>query len=144
GDTWSLQAAQPASITPFGVSCNQLVIDVSGLPWLGDSVTVVNHPQMMIGSLPLLLVGLSNTTSPLGPLPLSLGPALGNCVLNVDPAAVIPMGGPAFFSVVNLSFPLVPAFAGISVFVQGFNLYSQPTQQLVMMSTGVELRLGIR
>ena len=89
-ETWSYAPISPAAFTVLGTpgcpGSNGLppVLSSSVRPWLGEAFTVTIS-QLPVNGIALMINGLSDTTSALGPLPTSLA-ALGmpGCMLQVD------------------------------------------------------------
>jgi len=120
--------ARPGVTIPYGNGCpgsNFItpVASVSGIPQPASGWT---H---QVGSaapqqLALLVLGLSNTTSGLGPLPLDLGPLIGasGCFLLADPFAntfANTVGGPgAGIASIVIQMPAFNGFVGTSIFSQ--------------------------
>jgi hypothetical protein len=123
-ETWRYAPTQPASFVVSGAGCPGTLavpptLATADRPWLGEvfTVDVTPVPANTIG---LMVSGLSDTTSSLGPLPLPLA-ALGmpGCLLQVDPVildAFLAVGQTATWS---LAIPNVPSLLGQQFFSQG-------------------------
>jgi hypothetical protein len=123
-ETWRYRPLQPAGFGTSGTGCPGTLFVPPALattdrPWLGEvfTVDVAPVPANTIG---LMLYGLSDTISPLGPLPAPLG-AIGmpGCFLQVDPVLI-----DAFFAsgtTATWSFPVpgVASLLGATIFCQG-------------------------
>lgn len=93
-ETWSYAPVSPAAFSVLGVSgcagSNGLppVLSSSMRPWLGEAFSVTIN-QLPNNGIALMINGLSDTNSALGPLPASLA-AIGmpGCTLQVDPLII--------------------------------------------------------
>lgn len=123
-ETWRYAVTQNASFVISGAGCAGSLgiapsIASSERPWLGEvfDVDVGPVPNNTIG---LMIYGLSDTTSSLGPLPASLATlGMPGCTLQVDPALI-----DAFLAVGNTArwsrpIPDVPVLLGGQIFCQG-------------------------
>jgi hypothetical protein len=122
--------ARPGVVLPFGNGCPGSffvtpVASVSGIP---QPASAWQHQvgQAAPQQLALLALGLSNTTSGLGPLPFDLGPVIGanGCFLLVDPFATTfanTVGGPsAGIASIVIQIPPFNGFVGTSIYSQWF------------------------
>jgi hypothetical protein len=123
-ETWVYRVVQNATFTPSGTGCPGTLLQAPVLsstdrPWLGETFTadVAPVPPNTIG---LMLYGLSDTVSSLGPLPLPLA-AVGmpGCSLQVDPVlidAFLAFGQTATWA---LPIPNAAALLGVQIYCQG-------------------------
>lgn len=123
-ETWRYAVTQPASFTTSGAGCAGTLAQAPAIssgerPWLGEvfDVAIAPVPANTIG---LMVYGLSDTTSGLGPLPAPLA-AIGmpGCTLQVDPVlidAFLALGNTATWS---LAIPNVATLLGAQIFCQG-------------------------
>ena len=123
-ETWRYAPVQNASFSTSGTGCAGTLPQaptISSLrrPWLGEvfDVTIAPVPTNTIG---LMIYGLSDATSPLGPLPAPLT-ALGmpGCTLQVDPVlidAFLGIGNTATWSV---AIPNTATALGVTIYCQG-------------------------
>lgn len=113
--------AFPASYSTFGVGCAGTMpvstLQPVGLPRIGTTMNVIvnNLPDNVC----LWLTGFSNTTSPLGPLPFSLGPlgAVG-CDLRVSPDSTQLLFANNNVTLTSLALPNVPGLIGLPLYQQ--------------------------
>jgi hypothetical protein len=120
-----------------------LTCGVNAYPWLGGSFTVSTH---FVGAgtplIPHLIAGFSNTTSPLGPLPLGLGAMFDNATLRVDPVILLAMvpASPTTHAT-TLSLPAVPGLAGMHLYLQVI-AYLPTSPPAWGTSAGIDCTLG--
>ncbi len=93
-ETWSYEAVSPAVFTVLGTpgcpGSNGLppVLGSETRPWLGEAFTVTIN-QLPSNGIALMINGLSDTSSALGPLPTSLlAIGMPGCMLQVDPLII--------------------------------------------------------
>jgi hypothetical protein len=146
-EAWQVTSTIPATATPFGGPLpSALSLIVLGRPWVGGSITMIlNTSTTTPIVLPHVIVGFSNTTSGLGPLPVGLGPAFNNLPLLVDPVALLPLPVTATGSpMVTFNVPPVPSLVGIHLYLQGIALLPSPTGPLPgwNLSAGIDCQLG--
>ena len=144
-DVWHVASTSPARTTPFGGPAgNLLSLSVGNPPWLGSSFTVqVNGPMAPILA-PQLIAGFSNTTSPLGPLPLAIAP-LNGVTLLVDPVVLLPFPHAyAPFSYMPVSLPATPSLAGLHLYLQAIAYVPTLWTPQWGVSGGIDCELGWR
>lgn len=142
GDTWQVRSTAPATTSSFASFPPGITLQAFGPPWLPSAFTV-QLGGLVTMYLPHLIAGFSNTTSSLGPLPLSLGPALHGAVLLVDPVVLLPFpGNGVSFTTQTIGLPPTPALAGTRLYLQGiaWTLGFSGGQWLV--SNGLDCQLG--
>jgi hypothetical protein len=123
-ETWRYAVTQPATFTTSGSGCPGTLatapaVSTADRPWLGEVFTVDVSP-VPANTIGLMISGLSDTVSTLGPLPLPLA-AIGmpGCLLQVDPVlidAFLAIGNTATWS---LAIPNVATLLGQQIFSQG-------------------------
>lgn len=123
-ETWRYAVTQPASFTTSGIGCPGTLpvapaVATSDRPWLGEVFTVDVGP-VPANTIGLMISGLSDTTSSLGPLPAPLA-AIGmpGCTLQVDPVlidAFLAIGNTATWA---LAIPNTATLLGAQIFSQG-------------------------
>jgi hypothetical protein len=121
GDAWTLGSTYPARCSLFNQTLDPINISPQTQPWLGESIRFGLTPFSL--QLAHLIAGFSNTTSPLGPLPVNLGPVFNNTILFVDPLviAAYPVLPPR---TVTILLPPDPAFTGIHIYFQAIAVSS--------------------
>ncbi len=123
-ETWRYAVTQPASFMTSGTGCAGTLptapsVTTGDRPWLGEVFTVDVSP-VPANTIGLMVSGLSDTTSGLGPLPASLA-AIGmpGCTLQVDPVlidAFLAIGSTATWS---LAIQNTATLLGAQFFSQG-------------------------
>ncbi len=118
------ETCSPSSAAGFGFMASgcagtmaAATIDTVSRPQLGGlfSVNVTNLPLSYAD----LIIGLSNTTSPFGPLPLGLAPfGLSGCSAYVSPDLIFPVGGAANTANFSVGLPPDPALQCLQFFMQ--------------------------
>jgi hypothetical protein len=149
-EVWEASSTAPA-ITWYFPAVNPALYPAMMVfeAWLGSALTVHLSPDPQLGGanpLPHLILGFSNTTSALGPLPLPLGPAFNHSTLLVDPVAIVAFAPPTSAGApypLSIALPAAPALAGIHVFVQGFT-YQPGAGGPWRFSRGYQCQLGWR
>ncbi len=148
-DGWQLTSTHAPSHVAFGpLPTLQSTISGStanaGAPWLDDTFSFqLSAPSGQL-LLPHLIVGFSDSISPLGPLPLQLA-AFDNQTLLVSPDLLFAMPGPGSFSVLPVAVPNLPALAGTHAYLQGIAYFVPslgPARWAVSM--GHDCVLGLR
>jgi len=137
--------ARPGAVVPFGAGCpgeggfvpvNTVVqVPYPGLNWL-NQVSQASSQRACIW-----MLGDSNTTSPLGPLPADIGVLLGTapnlCPLNVNPlvtmfTTTVGGGAGAGSAAVSIALPAMTFYIGMSFYTQW--LVADPLSPNQMMS----------
>lgn len=136
----------PASLTEFGAGCAgpgglpQLAAAGTGLPWLGAT------PVLKASNVPLLglfVLGYSNTSAPVGPLPASLA-AIGmpGCDLLVSNDVIVGGTQVGAQSQLPLPVPNVPSLVSQSVHAQALSLDLGANALGFTASNGLQLTIG--
>ncbi len=122
-ETWRYAPTQPATFVVSGTGCpgtaGTAAMATTERPWL-DRTFHVDFSPVPANTIGLMLWGLSDTQSGLGPLPLPLGViGMPGCDLQVDPVLI-----DAFLAVGNtatwtLPIPNDPLLLGLTIFCQG-------------------------
>lgn len=135
-DTWTYQTNAVATSTSAGAGCPSAVglptLTVTPLPWLGETVTwsVGNMPP---GGIPLLVVGVANTTVNLAPI------GVPACDLHVSPDVILTALTPA-----SLPIPVDLSLLGFQMHSQAVAFEPLPTGFTVALSAANTLTIGAR
>lgn len=123
-ETWRYAPVQAAQVTISGSGCAGTLSTAPALttnerPWL-DSAFHVDMGPVPTNTIGLMLWGLSDTTSSLGPLPLPLA-AIGmpGCVLQVDPVLIDAFLAAGQTATWTLTIPNAPQLLGVAIYSQG-------------------------
>jgi hypothetical protein len=143
---WELVRPSAATFRHFGAGCAggsvqpALRLDAGQLAWLGGSLQLRGTG---LGTLPMLAIGLSNSTWSGLPLPLPI-PGASPCALLVSPdvAHILPVLGGN--SITAMPVPNVAALAGLQVFAQVIAAAPSANAAGLLASAGVAVRAGIR
>lgn len=140
---WRVTSSNPATVAFFGPPSGLQFGLYSSFPWVGASFLVRAGSGSETLLLPHLIAGLSNTTSPLGSLPLSLGPVLDHAILLVDPVVLLSMD-PALYGgyATALSLPAIPALVGTHLFLQAIAFRPTASTPGWVTSRGLDCTLG--
>lgn len=123
-ETWRYAPTTPATFTQLGgagcpgTSGVAPSLNSSLRPWLGEpfAITISQLPTAGIG---LMISGLSDTTSPLGPLPVSLASiGMPGCDLRVDPVIIDAVFATGTSATWSLNIPLDAMLLGQQFFSQ--------------------------
>lgn len=145
-ETWFYNGSTTAIAAAYGKGCatgtGTPVLTPATTPQLGGTyqLDLTGAPLASIG---FMAHGFSNTASPLGALPVDLGPlGLGGCRLenSAEALSLIVVTGSVTSS--SMSFPNVPAFTGIQFYSQVLVLDSAAPNGTGGMSNGVHAVLG--
>lgn len=151
GDTRELVTPNVATHRSFGIGCPgqvgrpQLILDGDHLPrpGIGWGLRVQNLPTAAV-TLALALVGFSNTTSPIGALPLSLsGLGMPGCTLYVDPQLILSQLASNGAATFVLGLPNQPSVLGIHLFAQGGLLDTTANPTGIVLSDAAEGTIGL-
>ncbi|MBK8098237.1 MAG: formylglycine-generating enzyme family protein [Planctomycetes bacterium] len=117
----TLLVAQDARYETFAAGCAGSMppchLSAVTQPWLGATLSV------RLDNLPMssayMLLGTSNVTSPLGPLPLSTaGFGVPNCFLHVSPDAIVPVQGSDLRATFQMFVPVNSTLVGMRFYQQ--------------------------
>lgn len=149
-DTWYLTTPNTPIHRTFGSGCTgsqgspQLLVDHNAMPRLGTvwGLRVQNLPTAA-NTLATLALGLSNTLSAGGPLPMSLAAAgMPGCFLltSAEATSLAPaVGGAAIF---GLLIPGSTAFLGLELFAQGGVFDLSANAAGIALTEGAAARIG--
>ncbi|MCA8953446.1 MAG: PKD domain-containing protein [Planctomycetes bacterium] len=119
----------------------QLAATGTSRPQLGTSTTLqVDNLPVNAG---ILMIGVSDTISPFGPLPLPLGPfGMPGCTAYASPDANVLMLGAGGSAQFTLALPNNPTFAGIHYYMQTLVLDPGVNAQGAVVSDAIALLTG--
>jgi len=145
-DLRSFEVQVAPSLTEFGAGCAgpggapHLAAGGMALPFLGTTTELVASNVPVLG---LFVLGYSNTTSPVGPLPASLA-AIGmpNCDLLVSNDVIVGGTQGSAQSHLPLAVPFAPALVGTSVYAQALSLDLAANLLGFTASNGLQLVIG--
>jgi len=135
-DTWTYQTNAPATSATAGAGCASAVglpiMSVQPLPWLGETITwtVGNMPP---GGIPLLVVGVNNTTVNLAPIG---APA---CDLHVSADVIV-----TALAAVGLPIPNDLSLLGFQIHSQAVAFEPLPSGFGIALSDATSLTIGAR
>lgn len=147
-----IQYCEPGTWNQFGAGCPGLtagipdLVPVTGVPTISPTPTLGTTFGVAVSNAPsgvaIMIIGLNNTTSSLGPLPFD-GNAVGapGCFLRVsdDTTQLLPIGTPGW----TLAIPNDPGFCDVSFFNQAIVLSPGTNTSNWIISNAYQMTIGL-
>lgn len=152
-DTWEFFTPSPATVVPYGAACPSSAgaaamgtTTPAPFPYLGDTFAVTMQPVPSgFFNQPFFLLGNSDQLWETTPLPLALDPlGMPNCTLLTNPLVTLNGARTGSVASLGLTIPNVPAFAGVTLYLQG-GVVDQAANALgIAMANALRFRIGVR